>query len=92
MPRTPTSPGRQQLRDRSLPAYKRLFLKMGGVHGDKQRGMEQMQQAADNGHYLKPFAKILLALGYEREHQAERARVLLAELTAQIPRESAVRA
>jgi hypothetical protein len=69
----------------SLPAYKRFFLKIGGVHGDKQRGIEQMQQAADHGHYLKPFAKILLALGYEREHQIDRARVLLAELTAQFP-------
>ncbi len=69
----------------SLPGYKRFFLKVGGVHGDKQRGMEQMQQAAENGHYLKPFAKILLALGYEREHQPERARVLLSELTTQFP-------
>jgi hypothetical protein len=69
----------------SLPSYKRFFLKVGGVHGDKYRGMEQMQQAADNGHYLKPFAKILLALGYEREGQPERAHVLLAQLTAQFP-------
>ena len=69
----------------SLPGYKRFFLKVGGVHGDKIRGMQQMQQAADKGHYLKPFAKILLALGYEREHQPERARVLLAELSAQFP-------
>lgn len=69
----------------SLPAYKRFFLKIGGVHGDKDRGIQQMQQAAEHGHYLKPFAKILLALGYEREHQKDRARVLLAELTAQFP-------
>jgi hypothetical protein len=69
----------------SLPGYKRFFLKIGGVHGDKQRGIEQMQQAAANGHYLKPFAKILLALGYEREHQNDRAKILLAELTAQFP-------
>ena len=69
----------------SLPAYKRFFLKVGGVHGDKDRGIQQMQLAADHGHYLKPFAKILLALGYEREHQTDRARILLAELTAQFP-------
>lgn len=69
----------------SLPAYKRFFLKIGGVHGDKERGIQQMQLAADNGHYLKPFAKILLALGYEREHQPDRARILLTELTAQFP-------
>jgi hypothetical protein len=69
----------------SLPVYKRFFLKMGGVHGDKERGIQQMQLAADHGHYLKPFAKILLALGYEREHQPDHARILLAELTAQFP-------
>ena len=69
----------------SLPVYKRFFLKIGGVHGDKARGIEQMQQAADHGHYLKPFAQILLALGYEREHQFDRARVLLADLTAEFP-------
>src|ERR1700722_13241706 len=44
-----------------MPTYKRFFLKIGGVHGDKERGIRQMQQAADHGHYLKPFAKILLA-------------------------------
>jgi hypothetical protein len=69
----------------SLPGYKRLFLKIGGVHGDKQRGIELMQQAADHGHYLKPFAQILLALGYEREHQFDHARVLLVDLTAEFP-------
>jgi hypothetical protein len=69
----------------SLPVYKRFFLKIGGVHGDKARGIEQMQQTADHGHYLKPFAQILLALGYEREHQFDRARALLADLTAEFP-------
>jgi hypothetical protein len=69
----------------SLPVYKRFFLKIGGVHGDKARGIGEMQQAADHGHYLKPFAQILLALGYEREQQFERARVLLADLTAEFP-------
>jgi hypothetical protein len=49
------------------------------------RGIEQMKQAADYGHYLKPFAQILLALGYEREHQFDRARVLLADLTQEFP-------
>jgi hypothetical protein len=68
-----------------MPTYKRFFLRIGGVHGDKLRGIQEMQMAAENGHYLKPFAKILLALGYEREHQFDRARVLLADLTAQFP-------
>lgn len=69
----------------SLPMYKRFFLKIGGVRGDKERGIQQLQLAADHGRYLKPFAKILPALAYEREHQPQRALVLLADLTEQFP-------
>jgi hypothetical protein len=68
-----------------LPGYKRAFLWFGGIHGDRELGMKEMQRAADNGHYLRPFAKILLALAYEREHQPERARPLLAQLAVQFP-------
>jgi hypothetical protein len=68
-----------------LPGYKKMFLWFGGVHGDRVRGIQQMQLAADNGHYLKPFAKILLALAYEREHQTERAQPLLRDLAMQYP-------
>ncbi|MGD1210594.1 MAG: hypothetical protein ABR973_04455 [Candidatus Acidiferrales bacterium] len=69
----------------SLPGFKRAFLWFGGIHGDRERGMEQMKRTADHGHYLQPFAKILLALAYEREHQMDRARVLLAELASEFP-------
>lgn len=68
-----------------LPGYKRAFLFMGGVHGDRVKGIELMQIAADHGRYLSPFAKIMLALAYEREHQPEKARVLLTELSTQFP-------
>jgi hypothetical protein len=69
----------------SLPSYKRAFLWFGGLHGDRNRGMEQMQSAAERGHYLQPFAKVMLALAYEREHKPERAKELLAELATQFP-------
>jgi hypothetical protein len=69
----------------SLPSYKRAFLWMGGLHGDKQRGMDQMGTAAEHGHYLKPFAKVMLALAYEREKKPELARKLLAELAVEFP-------
>jgi hypothetical protein len=69
----------------SLPSYKRAFLWFGGVHGDKVKGMELMSTAAEHGRYLSPFAKIMLALAYEREHQPEKARLLLSELSAQFP-------
>jgi len=68
-----------------LPGYKKAFLWFGGVRGDRNRGIQQMQSAAEHGHYLKPFAQILLALAYEREHQAERAQPLLAALSVQFP-------
>lgn len=68
-----------------LPGYKRAFLWFGGVHGDRVQGMEQLRLAAVNGHYLQPFAKIMLALAYEREHQNARALPLLADLTIEFP-------
>jgi len=68
-----------------LPSYKRAFLWFGGVHGDKVKGMELMSTAAEHGRYLSPFAKIMLALAYERENQPEKARALLTELSAQFP-------
>jgi hypothetical protein len=68
-----------------LPGYKRAIIWFGGVHGDRQRGMDQLQSAATNGHYLQPFAKILLALASERERHHDRARSLLAELATEFP-------
>jgi hypothetical protein len=68
-----------------MPGFKRAFLWFGGVHGDRMKGMQQMQMAADHGHYLRPFAKILLALACEREHQMDRARKLLTELATEFP-------
>jgi hypothetical protein len=68
-----------------MPGVKRAFLWFGGVHGDRAKGMQEMQMAADHGHYLQPFAKILLALACEREHQMNRARKLLTELAAEFP-------
>lgn len=68
-----------------LPSYKRAFLWFGGIHGDRARGMQEMQRAADHGHYLRPFAQILLALACEREHQPARARQLLSQLTSEFP-------
>jgi hypothetical protein len=72
----------------SLPSYKKMFLWFGGVHGDRNRGIEQMSQAAEDGHYFKPFAKVMLALAYEREKQPERAKPLLAELASLYPKNS----
>jgi hypothetical protein len=69
----------------SLPGTKKFFLSFAGIHGDKKAGIQQLQIAADRGHYLRPFAKILLALAALREKQPELARVQLKELVAEFP-------
>jgi hypothetical protein len=69
----------------SLPAHKRFFLWFGGIHGDRLRGVMQLQMAAMEGHYLRPFAKVLLALVARREDEPELARKLLEELNGEFP-------
>jgi len=69
----------------SLPMYKRFFLRFGDIHGDKFAGIMQLEIAATRGHYLRPFAKILLALAALRENQIELARTQLLELTDEFP-------
>jgi hypothetical protein len=69
----------------SLPAPKRLFLLFAGIHGDKEAGVQQIEIAADRGHYLRPFAKILLALAALREKKPEVARIQLENLVAEFP-------
>ncbi len=68
-----------------LPAYKRFFLRLGGVHGDKSVGMHQLEQAVANGKYLQPYAELLLALTSLREKQPQRAQALLAHLSGEFP-------
>jgi hypothetical protein len=69
----------------SLNAGYRMGLWFLGIHGDKKLGMEQLGKTADNGRYLQPFAKILLALSARREKQNELAQKLLLELTQEFP-------
>jgi len=68
-----------------LPRTTRFFLWFGGIHGDKGLGMEQLRKTAEHGHYLRPYAKMLLALAARREKQNDLAQRLLAELTAEFP-------
>lgn len=69
----------------SLSAPKRFLLRFGGVHGNKKVGLEELGRAAANGRYLKPYAKMLLALASLREKQPAVARTLLAELAGEFP-------
>ena len=63
----------------------RFALWFGGIHGDKKLGMEQVAKTAENGRYLRPFAKIMLALAARREKQNALAQKLLRELKEEFP-------
>jgi hypothetical protein len=69
----------------SLPLYKRVLLWFGAMHGDRQRGMDQLQMAAERGHYLRPYAMALLALAAEREGRFDLARALFGDLSREFP-------
>jgi tetratricopeptide (TPR) repeat protein len=69
----------------SLSSSARFVLWFGGIHGDKELGMSEVQKTARFGHYLKPFAQILLALSARREKQDALAIKNLKELTEEFP-------
>ena len=70
----------------SMSAPVRWLVKLGGVSGDKQAGIAELQLTADHGRYLAPFARMLLAIAYVRDKDKSRARSLLASLRDQFPR------
>ena len=69
----------------SLNAPMRWLVRLGGISGDKQAGMKELQLAAGHGRYLAPFANILLAMAYVHEHDKPHARELLTNLRDQFP-------
>ena len=69
----------------SLSGGTRFFLWFGGVHGDKKLGMQQLGDTAEGGRYLRPMAKIMLALAARREKQNVLAQKLLRELSEEFP-------
>jgi hypothetical protein len=69
----------------SLPFHKRFLLLLGGIRGNRELGLRQLRVAATEGTYLRPFAKVLLALATLREGQVDLARTLLKELNAEFP-------
>jgi len=69
----------------SLSGSARFILWFGGIHGDKELGMQKVQKTAEDGNYLRPFARILLALSARREKKDALAIKNLKELTDEFP-------
>jgi len=70
-----------------LPSYKRAMLRVGGANGNKTLGMQQLSRAAssEHAHYLRPFARLMLALAALRERNAKLAKQQLQELVTEFP-------
>ena len=69
----------------SMAAPVRWLVRLGGVSGDKQAGIRELQITAQHGRYLAPFARILLAIAYVREKDKAQARQILVALRNDFP-------
>jgi hypothetical protein len=70
------------------PAPVRWVLRLGGLRGDQEEGLKELRMAADHGHYLAPFARILLAFDDLRHKNKVEARKKLVWLSQQFPNNS----
>jgi hypothetical protein len=67
------------------PAPIRVLLRMTGSNVDREKGLEEVRQTAFHGHYLEPFAKLLLAVAAMRDNNLPKAREFLGELHRRFP-------
>jgi len=70
----------------STPAPVRWVLRLTGGQTDKGAGVERLRRTAEKGYYLAPFARLLLAVAALRDKDKSTARVLLAGLAQEFPR------
>src|ERR1039457_3013808 len=64
----------------SLPFFIRWFVKFLNVAGSKERGVDRLKLVAGDGHYFKPFSKIMLSIIALREKHPQEAQQWLTEL------------
>ncbi len=67
------------------PAPVRWILHLYGAQTDKNEGLDKLRLTAEKGHYLQPFARLLLAVAALRDHNRNHARDLLRELAQEFP-------
>jgi tetratricopeptide (TPR) repeat protein len=69
----------------SLPFYLRMVGFLAGFHGDREKGLQELQNVAQHGVLNKYDARILLAVIYRREHRPQDAIPLLRDLAQTFP-------
>jgi len=63
----------------------RWLLSLGGAQVDRERGIQDLRLTAEKGHYLSPYARLLLAVAAMRNKDRAQARDLLAALVHDFP-------
>jgi hypothetical protein len=69
----------------TVPGIFRPFMKMEQADGNKQRGIANLEKAAQAGRYLKGFARLMLASIYKKERRPRESERLLRELAQEYP-------
>jgi hypothetical protein len=67
------------------PAPVRWFLHLGGAQTDKSVGLDRLRLTAEKGHYLLPYARLLLAIADLRDHAPLRAKEKFQWLAKEFP-------
>ncbi len=68
------------------PAPVRWLLDLYGAETNRQTGIERLELTAAHGHYLEPFARVLLAVAALRANDRRHARELLQGLVREFPK------
>lgn len=69
----------------SLPFFVKWFVHFDDTSGTKQAAIQNLDKVAHDGHYLKPFSKILLAIIYLRADAPTHTETLLNQLVSEFP-------
>jgi hypothetical protein len=67
------------------PLVVRWLLQLGGAQTNRTLGVAMLQLTAAHGHYLQPYARLLLAVAALRDGNRDRARALLEGLAQEFP-------
>jgi hypothetical protein len=67
------------------PAPVRFFLRLSGAETDRVTGIEKLKLTAEKGHYLAPFARLLLGVAALRDKDTRTASHILTDLAREYP-------
>jgi hypothetical protein len=63
----------------------RWMLQLGGAQTDRDKGIQNVRLTAEKGHYLVPYARLLLAVAALRGKDVAQARNILSDLSREFP-------